>query len=293
VDLGGGLESLTFGDAIERLLDDPSFSSDGAVRRERLSALRAAMRSAPCDAGLLAEIETRILDTFGSAGVHVRFRSSSNAEDALNFNGAGLYDSTSVCLADEQDADTIGPSRCDPDKPNEDGVCAGLTRVWASLWNMKAFEERSWYGIDHRDVAMGVLVDTRSKGELANIVAFSGNPLLRGDRRYLVNAQLGELDVVSALPGVWPERGLLTLEDGVVTEIERARGSTELPEGEWVLDDARLEELGAALSSIVEVYPIDDEAPATAHVLLDTEWKVLADGRLIVKQVRPFLPDRP
>jgi hypothetical protein len=293
VDLGGGLESLTFGDAIERLLDDPSFSSDGAVRRERLSALRAAMRSAPCDAGLLAEIETRILDTFGSAGVHVRFRSSSNAEDALNFNGAGLYDSTSVCLADEQDADTIGPSRCDPDKPNEDGVCAGLTRVWASLWNMKAFEERSWYGIDHRDVAMGVLVDTRSKGELANIVAFSGNPLLRGDRRYLVNAQLGELDVVSALPGVWPERDLLTLEDGVVTEIERARGSTELPEGEWVLDDARLEELGAALSSIVEVYPIDDEAPATARVLLDTEWKVLADGRLIVKQVRPFLPDRP
>lgn len=293
VDLGAGLESLTFREAIERLLDDPSFSTDGAVRRELLSAMRAAMRTAPCDAVLLAEIETRIVETFGSPDVHVRFRSSSNAEDALNFNGAGLYDSTSVCLADDKDADTVGPNRCDPEKHNEDGVCAGLTRVWASLWNMKAFEERSWYGIDHREVAIGVLVDTRSKGELANIVAFSGNPLLRGDRRYLVNAQFGELDVVSALPGVWPERDLLTIENGAVTEIERSRRSTELPEGEWVLDDAQLEELGAALSTIVDVYPMDDEAPVTARVVLDTEWKVLSDGRLIVKQVRPFLPDQP
>ena len=34
---------------------------------------------------------------------------------------------------------------------------------------------------------------------------------------------------------------------------------------------------------------MDELVPATADVLLDTEWKVLADGRLIVKQVRPFL----
>jgi hypothetical protein len=291
VDLGDGLESVSFHDTIERWLEDPSFTTDGAVRRERLTALRSAMREAPCDPALLAELEAQILQTFGSAEVHVRFRSSSNAEDALQFNGAGLYDSTSVCLADDQDDDTVGPCRCDPDKPNEDGVCAGLTRVWASLWNMKAFEERSWYGIDHRQVGMGVLIDTRSKGELANIVAFSGNPLLRGDKRYLINAQLGELDVVSALPGVWPESDLLTLEAGAVTAIERTRGSTELPKGEWVLDDARLEQLGAALSNVADVYPMDDEVPVTTRVLLDTEWKVLSDGRLVIKQVRPFLPD--
>jgi phosphoenolpyruvate synthase/pyruvate phosphate dikinase len=194
-----------------------------------------------------------------------------------------------VCLADETDGDDLGPSRCDPGHSNERDVCRGLKRVWSSLWNMKAFEERAWYGIDQRMIAMGILVDTRTKGELANIVAFSGNPLLRGDPRYLVNAQAGELDVVSAEPGVWPEKDLLTVEDGAVTLIERVRGSTELPEGEWVLGDEQLREIGASLANIADVYPVDDEVPVTADVILDTEWKVTADSGLIVKQVRPFL----
>jgi phosphoenolpyruvate synthase/pyruvate phosphate dikinase len=206
VDLGAGPEELTFQATLERLLDTPEFRTDGAVRRARLGALRTAMRAAPCDRSRVDELVTQIRATDGGAddGM-VRVRSSSNAEDTLGFNGAGLYDSTSVCAADATDADDTGPSRCDPDQPSERGFCRGLTRVWSSLWNQKAFEERDWYGIDHLAVAMGILVDTRTKGELANIVAFTGNPLLRGDRRYLVNAQLGELDVVAALPGVWPE----------------------------------------------------------------------------------------
>jgi len=238
---------------------------------------------------LVDAIATQIVETFGGDGMMVRFRSSSNAEDALNFNGAGLYSSTSVCLADSRDDDEVGPSRCDPDQASERSICRGLTHVWGSLWNLKAFEERQWYGIDQRQVRMGILVNERSKGELANIVAFSGNPQRRGDDRYLVNAQAGELDVVAALPGVWPEKDLLTLEGGQVSAIERARGSTELPKGQWVLDDARIEELGSALFGIVEIFPVDAMVSPTATVLLDTEWKVRADGRLIVKQVRPFL----
>ncbi len=38
----------------------------------------------------------------------------------------------------------------------------------------------------------------------------------------IVNAQLGHLDVVSAEPVVFPERNLLTVEDGVVTQVLRA-----------------------------------------------------------------------
>jgi len=289
VDLGAGLETLTFAETIARFLDDPAFLSDSALRRARLTALQSAMRSAPCDPALIADIEAEILAVYGSDAVMVRFRSSSNAEDALTFNGAGLYDSTSVCSADETDGDSLGPSLCDSDQPDERDVCRGLTRVWASLWNPKAFEERAWYGIDHSEVAMGILVDTRTKGELANIVAFSGNPFLAGDHRYLVNAQLGELAVVSAVPGVWPEKDLLTIADGEVTGIERVRGSTELPAGQWVLDDAQLRELGASLSTIVDVYPVDEAPPPNTDAILDTEWKIRADGQLIVKQVRPFV----
>ncbi len=289
VDLGTGLETLTFTATIDRYLEDPVFLTDGSLRRERLLALQAAMQAAPCDETLIGGLEARLLSTFGSPEVMVRFRSSSNAEDALTFNGAGLYDSTSVCMADDADADALGPSQCDPTQSNERGICRGLTRVWASLWNMRAFEERAWFGIDHGSTAMGILVDTRSAGELANIVAFSGNPLLNGDERYLVNAQVGELDVVSALAGVWPEKELLTVTDGMVVLIERERGSTELPGGEWVLSDAQLRALGRELANIVEVFPIDASVSPTDHVLLDTEWKVRPDGSLVVKQVRPFL----
>ena len=289
VDLGQGPADTTFQATLEAWLADPEFSTNGSLRRQKLEELRAAMQASTCDPTLLTTIGDEIVATFGADDIMVRFRSSSNAEDAIGFNGAGLYDSTSVCLADETDADALGPSRCDPDKSNERDLCRGLTKVWASLWNMKAFEERDWYGIDHTQVAMGILVNPRTKGELANIVAFSGNPLSASDDRYLVNAQIGELDVVSSLPGVWPEKELLTVEDGAVIEIERERGSTELPEGEWVLDDARLQELGAAFADIADTYPVDADLPPTADVLLDTEWKIRPDGRLVIKQIRPFV----
>ena len=43
------------------------------------------------------------------------------------------------------------------------------------------------------------------------------------------------------------------------------------------------------LYRITQVYPVDDTAPAGSTILIDTEWKIRADGHLIVKQVRPFL----
>ena len=144
--------------------------------------------------------------TAKDATLTVRFRSSSNAEDGALFNGAGIYDSFSGCLADDLDDDSLGPSLCDADESRERGVCRALTKVWASLWNPKAYAERDFYGIDQSRAVMAVLVNERSEGELANMVAFSGNPLVRRDTRYLVNSQTGELPVVSPAPGMWPER---------------------------------------------------------------------------------------
>lgn len=289
VDLGAGPELATFADTLDAWHADPAFTSDAALRRGRLDDLQRAMRDTECDPVLVADIGTEILGVFGADDVMVRFRSSSNAEDALGFNGAGLYDSTSVCLADETDGDSAGPSHCDADKSSERDVCRGLTRVWASLWNPGAYEERDWYSIDHADVAMGILVNTRTPDERANVVAFTGNPALRGDDRYLVNAQIGTLDVVAALPGVVPEESLLTVDASGVQQIERVAGSTELPEGAWVLSDAELAELGEALWDISGVYPIDGEVPPGATVLLDTEWKLRSDGRFAIKQIRPFV----
>ena len=90
-------------------------------------------------------------------------------------------------------------------------------------------------------------------------------------------------------PGTWPEKTRLTISGGAVAEIDRVRGSSELPEGGVVLTDEQLRELGARLAEIREVFPLDDAAPAGSTTLLDTEWKVRQDGTLLIKQVRPFL----
>lgn len=279
------LDGVTFQAAIEAWHADPEFLTNAAVRAERLAALHEAMLAAPVapsDLALVAEPlralgETRMM----------RLRSSSNAEDGLSFSGAGLYESASACLADEEDDDDEGPSRCDPDKDDERTVQDALRTVWASLWADGAWEERAWYGIDHLDVAMAVLVNEQSEDEQANIVAFTGNPSA-DDSRWLVEAQAGDLDVVSAEPGITPERSYLTVRLGEVTDIERSERSSEVGPGEEVLDDDALESVGLLLYSVDEAMPRDDDISGGTF-MWDTELKVLDDGRLVIKQVRPFL----
>lgn len=299
VDLGAGPVDASFQDTITAWLADEAFRTDAAIRRDKLQSLRDAMMASPVDDALITDLVAQIRDQWSTdpnAGngdpdeVMVRFRSSSNAEDALDFSGAGLYTSESGCVADELDTDTDGPSACDADKDDERSVTAALTTVWASLWNMQAYEERDWYGIDHAQVAMGVLVDTREKDELANVVAFTGNPTAM-DSRYLVEAQIGEFDVVSAEAGVYPETELVTVVNGNVTKILRVDTSSELGSGEWVLSDDEVTELSELFSDIDDVYPVDSEAREGETILLDTEWKVTAEGALKIKQVRPFLRD--
>ncbi len=289
VDLGGWEAEHSFADTITAWHADADFVSDASLRRERLEALRAAMQAAPHDSALIEALGERIEAVFGSSEVMVRFRSSGNAEDGLYFNGAGLYESTSACLADSLDDDDDGPSLCDPDKDEEETLEEALGIVWSSLWKMSAWDERDWYGIDHSAVAMGVLVNTRSEGEAANAVAFTGNPTAASDGRYLVNALVGEIEVVSSESGVTPERVLLTVEDGEVTEILRVEPSSEVMSGQNVLSDAVLEDMGALLYAITEDYPNDHDVPEGSTLLWDTEWKRLNDGRLIIKQVRPYL----
>ena len=97
--------------------------------------------------------------------------------------------------------------------------------------------------------------------------------------------------MVSGEPGLTPEIIRLTIEDGSVVQIEREARSS-LSEGEWLLDEEQLEAIGVAMAEIRVVYPIDAEVGDAIDVLLDTEWKVLADGRLVIKQIRPFARQR-
>jgi hypothetical protein len=286
--IGGNKQTLSYADTIAAWLADPAFRADTTVRRAWLGALAAEMvQHGKVDPALLDELRLRIPAVFGDAGQMVRFRSSSNAEDGLEFNGAGLYTSESAC-AEDPDGGSGGASACDPDKGRRP-LDRALKLVWASLWDFGAFEEREFYRIDHRDVAMGVLVSTRYDDEQANGVAFTGNPNDAMDGRYTINVQLGEVDVVSPPPGTIAELDRLTLTDGEVVAIDRVAASSLVKPGEVVLSDEQLGQLGALLAEIAATYPVDPGEHAPEEVLLDLEFKISGSGVLVIKQIRPFL----
>ncbi|MBN1672140.1 MAG: chitobiase/beta-hexosaminidase C-terminal domain-containing protein [Kiritimatiellae bacterium] len=269
---------VTYEEYVRRLSQDSAFNADPGLRQQILAGFRdQILAHSLIDPALVQSLANRITAVFGSPNVSVRFRSSSNAEDDLEFSAAGLHDSTTVVAADSL-----------PGGSGERTIEDGLRTVWASLWNFRAYEERSYYHIRQTDVSMAILVTTAFPDEQANGVAFSGDPTGPGTD-YLVNANPLEYDVVRPEPGTLPEKVLLRVESGAVTAITRVQGSTYLAAGEDVLDDGQLQELGAAIHAVDTQFPFELQGYRRADVLLDVEFKIDRNGALKIKQFRPFL----
>ncbi|MBN1422243.1 MAG: hypothetical protein JXP34_25945 [Planctomycetes bacterium] len=290
-----GIEWVTYEEFLLRHTADPRFRTDPARRRALLSwFIEEAEDNGVIEQEFIHAVVDRIVDIFVDPTIGVRFRSSSNAEDLLEFPAAGLHDSTGVCAADDLDGNDSGPSLCNPEQSKERTVERALKRVWLSLWNPRAFEEREYYQIPHFEARMGVLVTLAFPDEAANGVIFTGNPTKIGDRRYVVNVQLGDASVVRPDPGVLPEKDLLAVEDGEVQEIVRVRRSTLVESDEWVLTDRRLRELGALIATVEASFPLDLGEYPPERVILDLEFKLTKSeqpdgGELVLKQIRPFL----
>jgi hypothetical protein len=281
---------VTYEEHLAELFADERFQSDAGTRFAALAKLRRHMEDEGVVPSALARrIALRIAEVFGSTREMVRLRSSSNVEDAIEFNGAGLYESGSACAADLLDADERGPSRCDAASADERDIAETLKEVWASLWSYRAFEERAYYGIPQADVAMGVLVSRAFLDERANGVAFTGSPSDPLDRRYVITVQKGEASVVSPDPGVLAEKDLLSIENGEAAAIVRAQASTLMPAGQWVLSDDELRELGRVLARVDAAMPVELGEHPRERVVFDVEFKVSPDGAIALKQARPFL----
>lgn len=118
----------------------------------------------------------------------VKLRSSTNCEDLPQFNGAGLYESKGFSTKDSDEV-----------------LAKKITEVYASLWNDIAFEEREYFGIDHKKAAMAILVSPAFVDEYANGVILA-TPLVKDKGlQVLVNAQLGENEVTNPEKGAVPE----------------------------------------------------------------------------------------
>jgi len=265
------LEQNGFDAEIAAMLADPEFRADGNVRRQRLAELEAAMRAAPVDAGFLGALTWRITSEFHQT--RMRFRSSSTAEDLAGFAGAGLYTSASGQVGSAED-------------PIEDAV----RTVWASFWQFRAFEERAYFGIDHTQVAMAVLVHPTYVDETAQGVAITANlfdPGPSGEDAFYINVQLGDVSVVQPPSSGIVADQLLYFYFHNNQPATYFTHSSLAPSGETVLTRRQLFDLGRSLDAIRDHFEsFYDPPPGFARLPLDVEFERVGD-HVEIKQARP------
>ncbi|MBI1837096.1 MAG: hypothetical protein HYR91_07505 [Flavobacteriia bacterium] len=176
------IQSKTIG-LIEQLLKDSTILNNPDSLQNALKLIRNSIIEGKVDPYLLNLIDQKLKKT--PLYKTFRFRSSTNAEDANGFSGAGLYDSKTVDL----------------DNP-EKSIENALKKVWASLWSFEAFMERSYFGINQEDVYMGILVHRSFPNEAVNGVAITKNIYRKNYLGFVVNAQKGDESVVQPKPGI-------------------------------------------------------------------------------------------
>ena len=264
------------------------------------------IRNRPVDAAAMSAIEDALMDAFGSFADDqgLRFRSSSNVEDAEGFNGAGLYTSNTGYLH----ADRLDPSK--QDKTIE----RAILETWASYWGAEAFEERRLANVAHLSGAMGMVVHANfpdelelSNGVFTYTILPPGHP--DGAAILEMNVQEGALSVTNPPPGDpnLPEVDRLALDASGNLTLTRVRGSTLLPEGSWALSDAQLTRVFEQARRVTELWlSVENAALAVSQqkgtLTIDFElremdhgWPAYADGtmvgsRVVIKQARTLEP---
>lgn len=260
---------------IEALLTNPTFLDSAQARDAALATLRKDMESAPVDTTLQELLRAKMQNDY--PGVSLRFRTSTNSEDLEGFPCAGCYESHTGDPDDWQD------------------VLDALRETWSTVWLFRTFEERSYYGVDHKSVGMALLVHENFPEEEANGVALTANPFDASglEPGFYVNVQAGgDAEVVAPPPGVTSDE-LLYFFDSPNQPISFLSHSNLVPEGQTVLTTAQTFQLGQALSRIHERFSpaYGPAAGNTAWYAMDIEFKF--DGApgetatLHVKQARP------
>jgi pyruvate, water dikinase len=251
------------------MVREPGFITDPTVRETRLATFRELLRNGtvpPNDRYLIGLAQAAF-----PVGTPIRCRSSTNNEDLPGFNGAGLYDSYTH-------------------RPDEGSLHKTVRKVWASLWNFRAFEERDFYRIDHFGAAMGVLLIPNTDDEQANGVAVSKNLIDPNWRGYYVNVQKGEELITNPDTSVIPEEYLIASLLGTSRfEIQHVTYSSLQPAGVSLLTTAQAWDLADRLSTIQNTFRSYYNAWSNPAFAMEVEFKITAAGQLYIKQARPWI----
>jgi hypothetical protein len=257
---------------VDALLREPRFGTDAAWRKAALEELRAAIQAAPIDPASLDAIYKRVRLRLGGRGVFVR--SSTNAEDLPGFNGAGLYDTV-------------------PNVVGKKALGEALKTVWASVWTLRAVDERAAFGIDHRQVFGGVFVQVGVNATAAGVLVTKNLYDPTDANSYTINAKWGlGMRVVEGQrvpeqiifdPTNDGTKIISRADDPVMLRFDAKGGIVEVkvPEGTGViLTEERAKKLAEQVKAFLPVF---------AHGKpLDVEW-VLEGEKFWTVQARPFV----
>ncbi|MDP7014552.1 MAG: PEP/pyruvate-binding domain-containing protein [Pirellulaceae bacterium] len=249
------------------LLANPEFRKSREIQELKLKELRSLIRKGRMPDWMMSALDD--LHKSFPAGASLRCRSSTNNEDLPGFSGAGLYGSYTH-------------------RADEGHLSKSIKQVFASLWTFRAFEEREFYRVDHFATAMGVLVHPNYKDELANGVAVTDDILYQTMGNYYINSQVGEDLVTNPDEESVPEEILLDWWEGAKFQVMRT--SNRVKGDEQVLSPKHIGELRAHLGRIharfAKLYgrTLEDEKFA-----MEIEFKITADGKLAIKQARPWV----
>ena len=240
------------------------YDSDQKTKETVLKKLRQDIEKGEMPKGMMDAL-SKLQNTFPE-GTPLRCRSSTNNEDLPGFSGAGLYDSFTH-------------------QPDEGHLSKSIKQVYASLWNLRAFEAREFFRIDHLSTAMGVLVHPNYENELANGVAVSDDVVYQTEGNYYFNTQVGEDLVTNPEEQSIPEEILTDWWDSKKYRVVQTSNRT--TDGKLILSDNDLRQLsfyiGTVHNKFSELY--DSESKDFA---MEIEFKITEDGRISIKQARPW-----
>lgn len=252
------------------MLATPGFQDDPATREQMLEDFRDQIKKNSTLPEWMFIALTELQQTLPS-NITPRLRSSANAEDSTNFNGAGLYDSFTH-------------------HDDEGHISKSVKQVWASLWNYRAYEEREFYRIDHHTSAMGILVHPNEKEEKSNGVAVARNIFDPNWEGYYINAQAGENLVTNPDPNSVPEELLVANLLGANRyEIQYIRYSSDIPEDQTVLTEEQVLDLVNKMAILNNSFKTLYGERFNPLFAMEIEFKITSSGKLSIKQARPYV----
>lgn len=267
------LETSKSGILIEQFLIDYNTNKDSVNIKKRLKKIRKSILKAPIDQELITAVNLKIkeLGTYKK----FRFRSSTNAEDMEGFGGAGLYSSKTGIVDDTTKT-----------------IEKAIKKVWSSLWNIQAFNERAYFNINQEKVAMGILVHRSFPNEIANGVAITKNIYRDSKLGFVINVQVGNKSVVDPKPGVVCDQ-IICYEGGknkIYTEkdIIEVITKSSLNKNKLIMSDTEIIHLTKQLERIKQYYHSKSNFDYD-NFGLDIEFKLEEGTRnLYLKQVRYY-----